>query len=175
MPTERPKAVTLKGTPHTLVGPEIKVGARAPEFSVIDTTNQNVNLAKFDGKTRILLSVHSLDTSVCDAEAREFSKRVKDLPNTAVIVVSMDLPAAQRRWCGGAGADNITVASDHREASFGLAYGVLIKELRLLSRAAFVVNPAGEVTHVEYVPEVGQMPNGDAIVRAAKEAERTPA
>jgi thiol peroxidase len=175
MPLERKNVTSMKGNPLTLVGNDIRVGSRAPEFSVIDLETKPVTLASLGNKTRILLSVPSLDTSVCDTEAKEFSRRAKDLPNTAILVVSVDLPFAQKRWCGATGVQNLVLASDHREVSFGQAYGVLIKELRWLARAAFVVNPAGEVTYVEYLPDLGQQPNYDAIVQAAKESAAAPA
>ena len=175
MPVERKNATLMKGNPVTLVGNEVRVGSKAPEFSVLDNDNKPVTLSSLGNKTRILLSVPSLDTSVCDLEAKEFSRRAKDLPNTAILVVSVDLPFAQKRWCGAAGVHNLVVASDHRDTSFGQAYGVLIKEMRWLARAAFVVNPAGEVTYAEYVPVLGEQPKYDAVVQAAKEAAAAPA
>ena len=175
MPNERKDFLVFKGSPATLVGDEIRVGSRAPDFSVLDIERKPVTLATFAGKTKIFLSVPSMDTSVCDLEAREFSRRAKDLPSTAVLVVSVDLPFALKRWCNTADVHNLSFCSDHRDTSFGLAYGVLIKELRWLCRASFVVSPGDEVTYVEYLPDLGMQPTYDAIVQAAKEAAAAPA
>ncbi|MFN8178255.1 MAG: thiol peroxidase [bacterium] len=175
MPVERKSTTMMKGGPVTLVGNEVRVGSRAPEFNLVDSDNKSVTLSSLGNKTRILLSVPSLETSVCDLEVREFSRRADKLPNTVILVVSVDLPLAQKRWCGAAGVHNLVVASDHRDTSFGVAYGVLIKEPRWLARAAFVVNPAGEVTYAEYVPVLGEQPKYDAVVQAAKEAAAAPA
>ncbi len=171
MVQERANAVTLKGNPMTLMGTPVRPGQKAPDFTVLANDMSPVTLASTAGKTRIFLSVPSLDTPVCDTEVKTFSKRAGEVPNTEIIVVSVDLPFAQKRWCGTAGVTNVTTGSDHRDTSFGLAYGVLIKEIRLLARAAFVVNAAGEVTYVELVPEVGEQPKFDAVLQAAKEAQ----
>lgn len=170
MPLERKNAVISKGKPMTLLGNEIRTGSRAPDFTVLDNDSQPVTLASFAGQTKILLSLPSLDTSVCDVEAREFSRRASELENTAILIVSVDLPSAQKRWCGAADVHNLVTVSDHRDTSFGLAYGVLIKELRWLCRASFVVTRADEVTYVEYLPELRLQPSYDAIMQAAKEA-----
>lgn len=167
---ERPNGTALGGKPMTLVGPEIKVGQAAPEFTVLAVDSSPITLASLGKKTRILLSILSVETPVCDLEMKTFSNRLAEMPDTEVLVVSVDLTMAQKRWCGAAGVSNIRTGSDHRETSFGMAYGTLMKENRLLSRAAFVVNPAGTVTYAEYVPEVGAQPNFDAVVRAAIEA-----
>lgn len=166
---ERPAAVTMRGRPLTLVGPEIRVGDQAPDFTAVNNDLQQVGLGDYAGKVRILLSVPSLDTSVCDQETRRFNEEAAALgENVRVLAVSMDLPFAQRRWCAAAGVDRVETLSDHREASFGKAYGVLIKELRLLARAVFVVDAQGRVQHVEYVPEVTQFPDYEAAVGAAR-------
>lgn len=167
---ERPGAVTFKGNPLTLIGPEARVGAKAPDFQALGLDLAPATLATFKGKTLLISVVHSLDTSVCDAQTRRFNQEVAKLPNAQVLTISMDLPFAQKRWCGAAGVDRVTVLSDHREASFGTAYGVLIKELRLLSRAVFVVDGGGTVRHVEYVPEVASHPNYDAALAAVRKA-----
>ncbi|MHC4925118.1 MAG: thiol peroxidase [Planctomycetota bacterium] len=167
MPVERPNAVRMDGNPFTLVGPEIRVGDPAPDFSVTGTNFQPITLQSGAGKTRVFLSVTSLDTSVCDVEAKEFSRRAAQLPDVQILVVSVDLPFAQMRWCGASGVTNLAVGSDHRELSFGEAYGVVVKELRQLSRAAFVVDGNGIITYVEYVPEIGDQPDFDAVMRAA--------
>ena len=175
MPNERTNVLTFKGEGVTLVGNEIRVGSRAPDFTVLDVARNPLTLASFAGKTKIFLSVPSMDTSVCDLEAREFSRRANDLSNMSVLVVSVDLPFALKRWCNTADVHNLSFGSDHRDTSFGLAYGVLIKELRWLCRASFVVNPADEVIFVEYLPDLGMHPSYDAIVQAAKDAAAAPA
>ncbi len=171
MTQERANAVTLKGNPMTLVGPALRVGQKAPDFTVLAQDMSPITLASTGSRARIFLSVPSLDTPVCDLEAKTFAKRAGELGDTQILVVSVDLPFAQKRWCAAEGVTQLRTGSDHRETSFGLAYGVLIKEIRLLARAAFVVNGAGELTYVEYVPEVGSQPNFDAVIRAAKEAQ----
>ena len=171
MAQERPNAVSLKGNPLTLVGPQIRPGQKAPDFTVISQDMTPIRLADTAGKTRIFLSMLSFDTSVCDVEGKTFNKRASELPNTEILVVTMDLPFTQKRWCGAEGITNLRTGSDHKDASFGTAYGVLIKELRILARAAFVVNAAGEVTYTEIVPVVSDQPNFDAVIRAAKEAQ----
>ena len=165
---ERQSGVTLKGRPLTLVGPEIKVGSTAPEFQVIGVDGKTLTLAGFKGKTLLINVVHSLDTSICDAQTRRFHEEAGKLPNTEVLTISMDLPFAQKRWCGAAGLEHVKVASDHRDASFGKAYGVLIKDLRLHARAIFVIDGQGVVRYVEYVPEVGSHPKYDAALAAIK-------
>jgi thiol peroxidase len=173
MPTERPGAVTLGGHPLTLLGPAIQPGDRAPEFTALGSGFQPVTLASSAGRTRVYLSAGSLDTPVCDLEAREFSRRAAALEGVDVVLVSMDLPFAQARWCGATGVENVSMASDHRDASFGLAWGVLVKESRLLSRAVFVVNPRDEVTYVEYVLDIDDQPDYDAAITAARRAAGT--
>ena len=171
MPQERPGAVTLRGNPVTLIGPELKVGDRAPDFTVSKTLVERVSLADTAGKVRILLSVPSLDTPVCALETKKFNEQARQLPPEIVIqVISADLPFAQSRWCGAEGVEHVQTLSDHRDVSFGQAYGVLIKDLRILARAAFVVDREGILRYVEYVPEVAQEPNYDAILAAARQA-----
>src|SRR3954462_3081191 len=128
MDTERKAATTLKGNPFTLVGPEIKVGQKAPEFTVLAGDLSPVTLASSKGKTRLIVAVPSLDTPVCDAETRRFNEEAAKMSGVEVIVVSMDLPFAQGRFCQTAGIKNVKTVSDHRDASFGKAYGALIKE-----------------------------------------------
>jgi thiol peroxidase len=168
MTHERPNAVTLKGKPHTLVGHAVRVGQKAPDFTVISTDMQPITLASTGKKTRIFLSVLSVDTSVCDLELKTFAK---GLPDTEILVVSVDLPFTLKRWCTAEGISTLTVASDHKDLSFGNAYGVLTKELRTLARAVFVVNPANEIAYVEYVPEIAAQPNFDAAIQAVKGAQ----
>lgn len=171
MAVERPDAFTIAGKARTLVGPELKPGMQAPSFTVVNNALEVVDpLAATAGKVRILLSVPSLDTPVCDKETRTFNERAAEIPGVEVLVISMDLPFAQKRWCGAAGIERVTTYSDHRDASFGQAYGVLIKDLRLLARAAFVVNGKGELVYTEYLPAAAQEPNYDAILAAARQA-----
>ncbi|MSR78007.1 MAG: thiol peroxidase, partial [Candidatus Omnitrophica bacterium] len=140
MSEERKSAVTFKGNPITLVGPEVKVGDKAPDFKVLANDLSEVTLANSKGKTRVISVVPSLDTPVCDLQTKRFNEEAGKFPKDVVVyTVSTDLPFAQKRWCGASSATNIQALSDHRETSFGTAYGVLIKELRLLSRAVFIV------------------------------------
>ncbi len=168
MDTERKNGTTLKGKPFTLVGPEIKVGQKAPEFTALAGDLSPVTLAASKGKTRLLVSVPSLDTPVCDAETRRFNEEASKFPGVEILVISVDLPFAQGRFCQTAGIKNLKCLSDHRDTSFGKAYGTLIKELRLLSRAIFVVGADDTVQYVEYVPEVANHPNYDAALNALK-------
>ena len=165
---ERAGAVTLKGNPFTLVGAEIKVGDQAPDFQVVaQDLSEKSWKDLFENKPTLLAAVPSLDTGVCDAETRRFNEEAGKLGDKVkVITISVDLPFAQKRWCGAAGIDNVDVLSDHKYTAFGQAYGCLIKELRLLSRAVFVVDADGVVRYVEYVPEVGQHPNYEAALSA---------
>jgi thiol peroxidase len=157
--------VTFKGTPLTITGVLPQVGAAAPDFHVLDTALAPVSLATFAGQTLVLLSVPSLDTPVCDVEARNFNSRMSTMgPDVVLALVSMDLPFAQVRWCGTAGANRIRLLSDHREAGFGSAYGVLIREWRLLARAVFVVDHGGMMRYVELVPEITQEPRYTTVL-----------
>ncbi len=169
MTVERPQAVTLKGNPLTLVGPELKVGDRAPDFTVVTRDLKPFTLADTEGKVRIFSVVPSLDTPVCDTQTRRFNKEAGDLAGTRIYTISMDLPFAQARWCAAAGVDRLVMLSDHRDASFGRAWGTLIKELRLESRAIFVVDEAGVIRYAQYVPEVSEHPDYDAALAAARQ------
>jgi thiol peroxidase len=167
---ERTGLVTFKGGPLTLVGDEVKVGQPAPDVELLANDLSAVKLSSFQGKVRIVTSVPSLDTSVCDTETRKFNEAAGQLGDDAVVLtVSMDLPFAQARWCGAAGVENVQTLSDHREAAFGTAYGVLIKELRLLARAVFVVDKDGVVRYHELVGEVTDEPDYEAALKAARE------
>jgi len=166
---ERTGIVTFKGSPMTLLGPELKVGDRAPDFAVVDGALQPVCLADSAGKTRIISAVPSLDTPVCDAETRRFNQEAAGLPGDIVVLtVSMDLPFAQQRWCAAAGIDRVQLLSDYQQISFGLAYGVLIKELRLLSRSIFVVDDRDVIRYIQHVPEITSEPDYAAVLQAAK-------
>ena len=166
---ERTGVITFLGGPLTLVGPEIKVGDHAPDFTVLDNGLGAKSLKDFAGKTVVLSVTPSLDTAVCDAQLRRFNQAAAGLgDDVAVLNVSMDLPFANGRFCSVAGIDRALTLSDHRDASFGQAYGVLIKELRLLARAIFVVGKDGVVKHAEIVPEVTHHPDYDKALAAAK-------
>jgi len=166
---ERTGVITFKGRPVTLVGPRIEPGDRAPDFRVVDTALTPVTLADFRGKVKIISAVPSLDTPVCDAETRRFNREAAAMPGeVAILTVSLDLPFAQKRWCAAAGIDRVKVLSDYQERSFGLAYGVLIKELKLLSRSVFVVDASDTVRYVQHVKEVAQEPDYEAVLAAAR-------
>lgn len=167
---ERPGATTLRGNPLTLVGPELHAGDSAPEFEAVDTGLQPVTLASTSGSVRIFSVVPSLDTPVCDAQTKRFNEEAARLEGVTIYTFSMDLPFAQKRWCGQFGVDQVKMVSDHRTGSFGEAYGTLIKELRIHSRAIFVVDKDNKIAHAEYVKEVADFPNYDAALTAAKAA-----
>jgi len=167
----RKGAVTLKGGPVDLAGPQLKAGDAAPDFTLQGQDLKDVTLASSAGKTRIVTAIPSLDTPVCHKETKLFNDKVKGLPNVQVLVVSMDLPFGQKRWCGAEGVENVTTLSAHRCTKFGEDYGVLIKGGaldRCLARAIFVVGPDNKLKHVEYVSEIANEPNYDAALTAAK-------
>jgi len=165
MTQERKGVATFKGNPLTLIGPELKAGDTAPDFKVVDAGLKPVTLESSKGKTRLISVVPSIDTPVCDLQTKRFNQEAAKLPvGIAVLTVSMDLPFAQGRWCALAGADKIQMLSDHQEASFGSAYGVLIKELRLLARAVFVVGSDDKVQYAEYVKEITNHPDYDKVL-----------
>ena len=166
--SERKGAVTMRGNPLTLVGPELRPGDKAPDFKLAGNDLKPVTLADTAGKVRILISVPSLDTPVCDAETRRFNEEAGKLPGVEVLTVSMDLPFAQKRWCGAAGVTHVRTLSDYQDHSFGPAYGVLIKELVLEARAVFVLDKNNSLQYVEYVKEVAEHPNYESALAAAK-------
>ena len=164
---ERTGVITMKGHPLTLVGQEVEVGAPAPDFEVLANDLTPFKLSSLKGKVAIICSVPSLDTPTCDIETRWFNEEAARLgSDVEILTISMDLPFAQRRWCGAAGVDRVTTYSDHRDAAFGQAYGVLIKELRLLARAVFVVDKSGVVRSAQIVPELANEPNYDEVLKA---------
>lgn len=166
---DRAGAVTLHGNPLTLTGSEVQVGDPAPEFRVVDNDLNPKGLKDYLGKVLIISAVPSLDTPVCDLETQRFNREADKLgEDIVVLTVSMDLPFAQKRWCGAHGIEKVITLSDHREASFGLNYGVLIKELRLLARTVFVVDRAGKIQYMERVQEVANEPDYEAALQAAK-------
>jgi thiol peroxidase len=163
--------VTMMGNPLTLSGNPVEVGSKAPDFQALDNDMNPVSLSDFKGKICILASVPSLDTPVCDMETRRFNEEAGSLgEDVVVLTISMDLPFAQKRWCGAAGVEKVKTLSDHRDASFGNAYGVLISELRLLARAVFVLDREGVVTHAQVVPEITEEPDYDAVLGAVKQS-----
>lgn len=169
MDTERPGIVTIGGDPLTLLGPEIKAGMEAPDFKALDKALGEVALGDFKGKIKVISVTPSLDTPICDLQARRFNEEAAALgPDVSVLNISMDLPFAIGRFCEAAGINNVQALSDHRDASFGRAYGVLIKELRLLARAVFVLDREDRVQYVQIVPEVKSHPDYDAAIAAAK-------
>ena len=167
---ERAGATTLKGNPLTLVGPELKAGDAAPDFNLVDNGLKPVTLNDTGHNVRIISVVPSLDTPVCDAQTKRFNEEAAKMPNVDIITVSMDLPFAQKRWCGQFGVDNVKMLSDHKDSSFGSNYGTLIKELRIESRAIFVVDPSNKIRHAEYVKEVADHPDYEAALSAARNA-----
>ena len=170
MANERKNVVTMKGNPVTLVGPELKAGDKAPDFAVLANDLSPVTLADTQGKVRLIASVPSLDTAVCDQETRRFNQEAAALGDKVVVLtVSMDLPFAQKRWCGAAGINKVVTLSDHRDAAFGKAYGVLIKGLRLLARAVMVVDREGKIRYFQLVKEITEEPDYDAALQAAKQ------
>jgi len=161
--------VTFKGTPLALTGTMPAVGSPAPEAMVVDNGMAPVKLSAFRGQVTVLLSVPSLDTPVCDVEARTFNEAAVKLSDAVrVAVISMDLPFAQARWCGAAGVKRVQTLSDHRDAAFGTAYGLLIRDWRLLARAVLVLDRAGIVRYTELVPEIAQEPNYAAALAAVQ-------
>jgi thiol peroxidase len=168
--SERFGAVTMKGNPLTLVGQEVKAGDPAPDFKVVDNNLGPFQFSSRAGKICILSAVPSLDTPVCDLETRRFNQEAASLgPGVEIFTISMDLPFAQKRWCGAAGVDRVQTFSDHREAAFGLAYGVLIKELRLLARAVFVVDGSGLIRYLQLVKELSTEPDYEAVLQAVRQ------
>jgi thioredoxin-dependent peroxiredoxin len=167
---ERQGVTKFKGNTVTLLGPELKVGDQAPDFTVVDNGLAPVTLASFQGKIKVFSAVPSLDTPVCDRETRRFNEEAaKFADNVVVLTISQDLPFAQKRWCGAAGIDRVTTLSDYQDRSFAFNYGVLIKELKLLSRSVFVVDAANTIRYIQHVPEVTEEPDYAAVTAAVKE------
>jgi len=166
---ERTGIVTMRKNPLTLLGDEVNVGERAPDFIALDPNLTPVKFSSFLGKICILSSVPSLDTPVCDMETRKFNDEASKLGDKIqILTISMDLPFAQKRWCGAAGVNKIQTLSDHKDAQFGLAYGVLIKELRLLARSVFLVDQKGILQYIQLVKEIANEPNYQEIWSALK-------
>jgi len=169
MAQERANAATLKGNPLTLIGPELKVGDKAPDAVVSKNLVDEIHLSEYAGKVRLISSVPSLDTGVCDAQTRRFNEEASKLGEDVVILtISADLPVAQARWCGAAGVDKVVVLSDHKRASFGENYGLLIKELRLDMRAVLVIDKNDTIQYVQVLSEMTEHPDYDAAIAALK-------
>ena len=169
MSQERTGVITFKGNPMTLLGPDVKAGDAAPDFKAVDNGLQPVTLGDTRGKVRLITVVPSLDTPVCDTMTRKFNEQAARLPDDVVVyTVSLDLPFAQKRWCGNAGIEKVKTLSDYQDRSFGLSYGVLIKELKLLARSVFVIDKNDKVAYRELVMEVTAEPGYEAALAAAK-------
>ena len=162
-------AVTMKGNPVTLIGNDVKVGQSAPDCTLIANNLSEFRLSSLKGKKVILSVVPSLDTGICDLQTKRFNKEAANLgDNVAIVTISMDLPFAQARWCGATGSKQIQTLSDHRNATFGEAYGVLIKGLRLLTRAIFLIDAKGVLQYKQIVPEITTEPNYNEVLEAIK-------
>ncbi|GAB4403751.1 MAG: thiol peroxidase [Anaerolineales bacterium] len=172
MPTVRNNEFKIGDTFVTLIGDEVKVGDAAPEFTSVIAGWTKVNpIRESKGKVIILSAVPSLDTDVCDRETRHFNEEAAKLSDDIVIyTISCDFPMAQKRWCGAAGVDKVKVVSDVVDADFGIKYGVLIKERRYLRRSVFIVGRDGKLTYVNYLPALGDEPNYEEVIAAAKQA-----
>ncbi|MBV9083497.1 MAG: thiol peroxidase [Acidobacteriaceae bacterium] len=164
------RTTILKGNPFKLAGPELKAGDTAPDFEVVGSSLQKIDLEKTGRGVRIFSVVPSLDTPVCDAQTKRFEEEAGKLPDVSIYTISMDLPFAQKRWCGNFGIDRVKMLSDHRTGSFGENYGTLIPDLRIESRAIFVVDADNQLRHVQYVKEVGSHPDYDSALKAARAA-----
>jgi len=164
------RTVTMQGRPMALAGDELKPGMPAPDFKVTDNDMLPMKFSRtYGGKVAVVIAVPSLDTPVCDLETRRFNKEAEALgPDVGVLVVSMDLPFAQKRWCGAAGVKAVRTFSDHQKADFGKAWGVLLKDLRLLARAVFIVDKDGIVKYAQIVPEVTKEPDYDEVLTALR-------
>lgn len=167
---QKTRSTILQGKEIPLAGPELRIGDKAPNFSVVDNTLQAVDLAGTGSGMRIFSVVPSLDTPVCDAQTKRFEEEAEKLDGVKIYTVSMDLPFAQKRWCGNFGINKVAMLSDHRSGSFGENYGTLIPDVRIESRAIFVVDGNDVLRHVEYVKAVGDHPNYEAALKAAKAA-----
>ena len=166
---ERSAAVTMHGNPLTLIGKELSVGDSAPDLELLDNDLNPIKLSSYRGKVCVISSVPSLDTPVCDMETRRFNEAAGQLGEDVVILtVSVDLPFAQKRWCGAAGVEKVVTLSDHRDTAFGTAFGVLIKELRLLGRSIFVLDRNGIIQYIQNVKELSEEPDYDAVLGAVQ-------
>ncbi|RAP75547.1 thiol peroxidase [Paenibacillus montanisoli] len=169
MAQERNGVATLKGNPLTLIGPELKVGDKAPDFQLNKSLVEVVSLKDFAGKVKLVSVVPSIDTGVCDAQTRRFNEEAATFgDNVVVLTVSVDLPFAQARWCGAAGVDKVVMLSDYKNNNFGEAYGVLIKDLNLDMRSIFVIDSNDTIQYVEVLGEMTEHPNYENALNALK-------
>ena len=167
---ERKDLVTMKGQSMALLGNEVEVGQKAPDFEVVANDLSTVKFSSFHGKICIISSVPSLDTAVCDMQTRRFNEEAIKLgEDVVVLTISMDLPFAQKLWCGTAGVKNVQTLSDHREASFATAFGVLIKDVRLIARAVFIVDKDGIIRYIQIVDELTNEPDYQSVLDAVRE------
>lgn len=162
------RTVLMHGKEVKLYGNELELNTKAPDFTLIDNDLNKVSLQNFGNQVKLISVVPSLDTGICDQQTRRFNQEIVSYPNAVVITVSVDLPFAQKRWCGASGLDNVITLSDHFDVNFGKAYGVLIEDLRLLSRAIFVLDQDNTVVYHEYLPEVGKHPDYEKALAALK-------
>ncbi len=163
---ERTDSATINGVPFTLIGEELKVGDLAPDVTLIDTDLNPVKISSFRGKVCVISVVTSLDTGVCDLQTKRFNKEAEKLKDVVILTVSMDLPFAQKRWCGSEGVKNVITLSDHRDAEFGISYGVLIKELRLLKRSVFLIDKDGIIRYIQNIKENTMEPDYNEVLKA---------
>lgn len=167
--TTQTNVITMKGAPLNLLGNQLDVGQEAPDFTVLDNELSPVSLSSFKSKVCIISVVPSLDTPVCDIQTRRFNQEASRLgENVAILTISMDLPFAQKRWCAAAGVENLHTLSDHRDASFGTSFGLVIEGLRLLARAIYVLDADGIIRYQQIVGELTEEPDYDAAIEAAK-------
>jgi len=164
---ERSGVITFKGNEMTLVGPALKVGEPAPDFTVVDNALQPVQLSSFKGEVVVISSVPSLDTPVCEQQTRRFNEEAASL-NAKILTISVDLPFAQKRFCGANGIEAVVTLSDYKDRSFAQAFGLMIKELGLLTRAVFVIDQEGTLVYQEIVPEVTDHPNYEKVLEEVK-------
>ncbi|WP_155970750.1 thiol peroxidase [Streptococcus ruminantium] len=155
---------TFIGKAVTLVGPRLQVGDKAPDFVLMANDLSLKSLNDFGKQTKVISVVPSIDTGVCDAQTRRFNQDLAERDNTVVITISVDLPFAQKRWCGAAGLEDVVTLSDYYDHAFGKSYGVLMQEWNLLARAVFVLNAANEIIYVEYLDNVNEQPNYEAAL-----------
>ncbi|HEY3238112.1 MAG TPA: thiol peroxidase [Acidimicrobiia bacterium] len=169
--TERTGVATFQGNPLTLIGDEVQVGQTSPDFTVLTTGLEPYSLADGKGKVRILNVVLSLDTGICNTQGRRFAQEAAGLPGVDILTISADLPFAQARWANEAGVgDTQQLLSDHRDLSFGQAYGLVVKELRLIARSLFVLDADDTIVYAQYMNELAAEPDYAPALAAAKEA-----
>ncbi|MGN7309797.1 thiol peroxidase [Alkalicoccobacillus gibsonii] len=163
--------ITFKDNPMTILGTEVEVGQKAPDFSVLANDLSEYRLADAKESVKLISVIPSIDTGVCDAQTRRFNEEAGSIDNVEVLTISVDLPFAQKRWCAASGLEHVQTLSDHKDLSFGKAYGLVMEELRLLARAVFVIDTNGTLVHVEYVSEATNHPDYEKAIAAAKEAK----